>query len=83
MLNQNMYTEPTRTNSINRYWTIWHPEKFYCLQKGRAGMLFSLDELRDDFSDMQIQTLELIEFEVEEGEFHRGKASRIKMVAFK
>ena len=46
-------------------------------------MLFSLDELRDDFSDMQIQTLERIEFEVEEGEFHRGKASIIKMVALK
>ena len=47
------------------------------------SMLFSLDELRDDFSDMQVQTLERIEFEVEEGEFHRGKASIIKMVALK
>ena len=32
---------------------------------------------------MQVQTIDQIEFEVEEGEFHRGKASIIKMVAFK
>ncbi len=47
------------------------------------SMLFSLEELKEDFADMQIHSIEHLEKEIEEGEFHRGKSSIIKMVALK
>ena len=48
-----------------------------------ASMLFSQDELKEDFSDLHDVSIEKLVSEVEEGDFHRGKASVIQMVAVK
>lgn len=48
-----------------------------------ASMLFSKDELKEDFSDLHDVSIEKLVSEVEEGDFHRGKASVIQMVAVK
>lgn len=47
------------------------------------SMLFSQEELKEDFSDLHFRSIELLEKEVDEGDFHRGKASVIQMVAVK
>jgi 2-polyprenyl-3-methyl-5-hydroxy-6-metoxy-1,4-benzoquinol methylase len=47
------------------------------------SMLFSQQELKDDFSDLDVRSIEISVREVEEGDFHRGKASVIQMVAVK
>ena len=47
------------------------------------SMLFSQEELKEDFSDLHFLSLERLEKEVEEGDFHQGKASVIQMVAIK
>ena len=47
------------------------------------SMLFSQEELKEDFSNLHLCLMELCEKEVEEGDFHRGKASVIQLVAVK
>ena len=47
------------------------------------SMLFSQEELKEDFSDLHLRSIELLEKKVEEGDFHQGKASVIQMVAIK
>jgi hypothetical protein len=46
-------------------------------------MLFSKDELEDDFSGFSIGLLEEVETELEEGLYHVGKSSVIRMLAVK
>lgn len=46
-------------------------------------MLFSKDELGDDFRGFSIGLLEEVETELEEGLFHVGKSSVIRMLAIK
>lgn len=45
-----------------------------------ATMLFSPDELREDFEDLLITSLQQQEVVIEEGEYHKGRASVVKMV---
>jgi cyclopropane fatty-acyl-phospholipid synthase-like methyltransferase len=47
------------------------------------GMLFSKDELENDFSGFSISLLEEAETELEEGLYHVGKSSVIRMLAIK
>lgn len=49
----------------------------------KIEMLFSEDELRDDFDALIIRTMESIETELREGEFHKGTAAVIRLVAKK
>ncbi|MCX6303380.1 MAG: hypothetical protein NT040_00275 [Bacteroidetes bacterium] len=58
------------------YGTIYSPTR-------EESMLFSQEELKEDFSDLDFRSIELLEKEVEEGDFHQGKASVIQMVAIK
>ena len=46
-------------------------------------LVMSQEELKEDFSDLHFLSLERLEKEVEEGDFHQGKASVIQMVAIK
>ncbi len=45
------------------------------------GMLFSVEELKSDFSDFNIIQIEETEIELKEGTFHDGKASVIRLFA--
>ena len=47
------------------------------------SMLFTEIELIEDFSELQINSIEKIETMIQEGDFHHGKASVIQMVAVK
>jgi len=47
------------------------------------SMLFSLDEVKDDFSRLNIISLVKLETQMDEGNFHRGKASVIQLVVAK
>jgi hypothetical protein len=56
------------------------------LEHGTGGppvepMLYSLEELREDFAELEIETLEQIETEIVEGKYHTGLASVIRLVA--
>lgn len=46
-------------------------------------MLYAKQELYDDFSGLAIESLQEVEVELSEGNFHRGKADVIRMVARK
>jgi hypothetical protein len=46
-------------------------------------MLFSEEELRSDFKEMQILSLEEKEVELKEGLYHSGKSAVIRLVARK
>lgn len=50
---------------------------------GQIGMLFSKDNLLDDFSDLEALKLQELEVELAEGEFHQGKASVVRYVGRK
>ncbi len=47
------------------------------------SMLFSEDELIEDFAGLQIKSIRKIETMIQEGDFHSGNASVIQLVAFK
>jgi len=48
-----------------------------------GAMLLSLNELEEDFSHLHLISMEQLELEITEGEFHLGKASVIQLVAVK
>jgi len=47
------------------------------------GMLFSVDDLREDFGSMEIVQLEKLQTYHDEGDFHRGESSVVRLVARK
>jgi hypothetical protein len=47
------------------------------------GMLFSEEELRDDFSGFRFQSLEEKFVNLHEGEFHSGESAVVRLVAEK
>ncbi|TDE09217.1 class I SAM-dependent methyltransferase [Dyadobacter psychrotolerans] len=48
-----------------------------------VNLLFSKQELEQTFKELTITYLEEVEVDLAEGDFHRGKASVIRMLAFK
>jgi len=48
-----------------------------------ASLLFSLNELKEDFSELHSVSIEQLEKEIREGDFHQGKAFVIQLVAIK
>lgn len=46
-------------------------------------LLYSVNDLKEDFSQLDIQTLYQIEYEMNEGPFHQGTASAVRLVAMK
>lgn len=50
---------------------------------GLPEMLYSLDEIRDEFPELSFSHLEEKEIELDEGVFHLGKASVIRFFANK
>lgn len=47
------------------------------------SMLYGLEDLREDFAELELLTLEQVEVEVIEGEYHTGLASVIRLVAIR
>ncbi len=50
---------------------------------GQIGMLFSKEDLLNDFSDLEAIRMEELDIELSEGEFHQGTASVIRYVGRK
>ncbi|WP_372642721.1 class I SAM-dependent methyltransferase [Ancylomarina sp.] len=50
---------------------------------GQIGMLFSKENLLDDFSELETIKLQELDLELSEGEFHQGTASVIRYVGRK
>jgi len=50
---------------------------------GQIGMLFSKEDLLNDFSDLEAIRMEELDIELSEGEFHQGTASVIRYVGKK
>jgi len=50
---------------------------------GQIGMLFSKDNLLDDFSELKTIKMQELDVELSEGEFHQGTASVIRYVGRK
>lgn len=50
---------------------------------GQEAMLFSKENLLDDFSNLEVLKLEELDVELNEGEFHQGLASVIRFVGRK
>jgi SAM-dependent methyltransferase len=48
-----------------------------------VSLLFSPEELKEDFSGLHLKSIEKLETEVNEGGFHKGKASVVVLVADK
>jgi hypothetical protein len=48
-----------------------------------VAMLFSIDELKSDFANYEIMTLEEKEIELNEGVFHNGKGSVVRFLGRK
>ena len=46
-------------------------------------MLYSEDILREDFKDLKIEKLEILQTNLSEGNFHKGKADVIRLIAIK
>jgi SAM-dependent methyltransferase len=46
-----------------------------------AQLLYALEDLREDFSDLEIVELEKVEAEIHEGRYHTGLASVVRLVA--
>jgi 2-polyprenyl-3-methyl-5-hydroxy-6-metoxy-1,4-benzoquinol methylase len=46
-----------------------------------AKLLYALEDLREDFSDLEIVELEKLETEIHEGRYHTGLASVVRLVA--
>jgi SAM-dependent methyltransferase len=47
----------------------------------RAELLYTLEDLREDFADLELVELEQIEAEIHEGRYHTGLASVVRLVA--
>jgi len=50
---------------------------------GQLEMLFTKDDLLDDFSELETIKLEELDVELNEGDFHKGKASVIRYIGKK
>jgi len=50
---------------------------------GQLEMLFAKDDLLDDFSELETIKLEELDVELNEGDFHKGKASVIRYIGKK
>ncbi|MFA8434561.1 MAG: class I SAM-dependent methyltransferase [Marinifilaceae bacterium] len=50
---------------------------------GDEDMLYDLDEFEQEFKDLEILFLEKMEIELDEGEFHRGRACAIRFIGRK
>jgi len=50
---------------------------------GQIEMLFSKDDLIDDFSELEMIKLEELDVDLNEGDFHKGKASVIRYIGKK
>ena len=46
-------------------------------------MLYSIDEIKKEFQDLQFTLLEKKSIDLQEGEFHQGKAEVIRFVGEK
>ena len=46
-----------------------------------AKLLYTLADLREDFSDLEIVELERLETEIHEGRYHTGLASVVRLIA--
>ena len=46
-----------------------------------AKLLYALEDLREDFSELEIVELEKVEAEIHEGRYHTGLASVVRLVA--
>ena len=46
-----------------------------------AKLLYTLEDLREDFSDLEIVEIEKVEAEIHEGRYHTGLASAVRLVA--
>lgn len=44
-------------------------------------LLYAVDDLREDFADLEVLQLEKIEAEIHEGQYHSGLASVIRLIA--
>jgi SAM-dependent methyltransferase len=56
------------------------------LERGTGGprdrdLLYDVDELREDFSALEIRSLERCDVDLTEGRYHRGEASVIRLIA--
>lgn len=49
----------------------------------KLEMLYSIEQLSNDFKDLQIETLEYFTSILSEGKFHEGKSDLIRLVAIK
>jgi SAM-dependent methyltransferase len=45
-----------------------------------AAMLFSIDEIKEEFEGLRFKTLEETSIQLDEGEFHQGEASVVRFV---
>ena len=43
-------------------------------------MLFSVEQLQDDFKDLKIEQLQTVQTHLDEGPFHQGKAEIIRLI---
>jgi SAM-dependent methyltransferase len=57
--------------------------KFKSGGPSNVDMLYSVDDLKEDFHLLDIQTLDQVEYEMNEGPFHQGTASVVRLVAMK
>lgn len=57
--------------------------KFKSGGPSNVDMLYSVDDLKEDFHLLDIQTLYQVEYEMNEGPFHQGTASVVRLVAMK
>ena len=46
-------------------------------------MLYTEEMLREDFKELKIENLQMLETNLSEGEFHKGKANVIRLIATK
>jgi hypothetical protein len=44
-------------------------------------LLYTVDDVREDFTDLEVLRLEKTEAEIHEGQYHHGLASVIRLVA--
>ena len=46
-----------------------------------AQLLYAVEDLREDFSDLEIVELEKVDAEIHEGRYHTGLASVVRLIA--
>jgi len=50
-------------------------------EEPNAQLLYTVEDLREDFSDLQLIELEQVEAEIHEGPYHTGLASVVRLLA--